>query len=277
MSIVIKRSDFNVNNEVIVTGFKLYRSDVSRQDCVDKAVHLVEMDLATLEYHDTATVENKLYWYRVDAETEYGLIKGGVRCMQWSNTLGIATGHFMHGDYECGQMYIDSARAMEFREAMEFKIIAMMREAGIILNGTSSAVAPYMYAASVVDGSIMMVARGLMNATNGGAWTNSDEYIIRMLAADRTFVFDGVYYEIDVLRKQELAKIAESPSVPMKGTFVYPHITTGYPVLVENPAPTGLLDRYRSVTIGFDPASQRTRSALSANGYNSDFVARVVR
>lgn len=284
MSIIINWSDFNTASGATVTKHRLYRSDVSREDCAQSQIPLEQFDVGTNTYHDNAVDENKLYWYRIETDTEYGLSKSEVRCMMWSNNIGEATGLLVKGDWESGFTTCKKDTRIEFRDFINHQVVSLLRKYGAIFNDNFGRLAPYMHGAIIVRGELLFVPSQL---SNFNTITNDDATsMVNSVLRDprRFFTFEGRQYCLDVMKPSEALIYAQMPGVPRTEENIpfehvnYEHQDNGQ-VLLETSAQTEQEDgTYGLLTISKSVYNQTDTSETGLYGVDHlPFVARLIR
>lgn len=287
MSITIKHFGINESNNLQVSEYRVYRSEVSREDATTGGTLIATLQPGTTSYVDETVEEDKLYWYRVDTVTERGLTRGGVKANQYVRTNGIGDGTYLVGDAECGYMNVQPEHAAPLRAAYMSKFALMLRESGLVMNAASGST-EYVHTGVMVDGECFFLMSASPSISNSGMYSSTaDRNINRLLAADRIFSYNGDFYEVDVVKASEVMKLHKFASVHYRAPQVaerLPFTARGsVNTCARRPAEPDTLtvpnntNEFLIYPLGNDPVNQRAATATAQNVGQIDFVVRLIR
>lgn len=235
MSILVKWSNFNKENGINVTGYKLYKSDVSRADCISKSTEFKTFEGTVTNFEDKDTLEHKLYWYKVEAITEYGNVMSTPRAMLWRNNPGIFT-ELVRGDYESGMLHCTDYNTLyNLLNYANWQFIKIYRELGLNCGLRNESITRNSDFAAVVNGSIMIPQNNFsqidgmfgdlpqLGINTSTLSNNNDKFVanfrklvdIVTASEHNTFYFNDNHYKIDVMTLDEYNKHHEYTSINM--------------------------------------------------------------
>lgn len=259
MALLLKWTKLNKDLGTNVTNYKIYRSEVSREDAKSKTEVLHTVDGNTTSYTDTTALENKLYYYRVDTVTTYGTSSSFVKAHLWSNNNGIAEDELLHGDWESGYVLAKQDKAEAFRHFSNHIYCSLLRKYGLYFTNNENIVTPYVYGGLVLNGNIVFLPTGFSQHSTVNSTVSSNVINNVMSDDNRFFQFDGGFYCFDTLKQEDLAKHASE--VGIQNTL------TNLPLQVESQTSsdyTQLLDSHIDVKRNY---LLQISKSLSSNTY----------